>query len=257
MFSTPARRFVAVLLGLVGGLGPIAAAQADTTLTYVGASGRYVVSITPQAVRIDGDGPEWQLYRARDPAILSVEPGDQTYTRLDRDSAGQIRQQMDALRARIENRLQQLPEGKRMAARVAMSDEVPGLNSGTSVGLDRTGAHDTVAGVPCDIYQIVRDGQPADTMCVASADALHLSSASFKTVKSMFALLQDMLKGTGLEGIGLPYQNLSGMPVRFVDSVSGEQRSLVSVSHAAIPKRRFDVPATYVEQQPQRPGASS
>lgn len=241
------------LIALTGVAGP---AAADTTLTYVGASGQTRVYITPDAVRIDGDNSGWQLYRRDDPAIISVSPADQTYTRLDKNTAGEIRHQMDALRARIENRLQQIPRDRRAAARQAMAEKVPELDDkDESVGLDRTGATDRVDGISCHVIQIVRDGKPADKMCIASADALGLSDASFGTVKSMFSLLREMLAGTGLEGIGLPYRNLSGMPVRFVDSISGEHRSLAAISHASIPASRFDIPDDYVEQKPAAPTA--
>ncbi len=244
----------AALAALIGLASIASAAQADTTLTYVGASGQYKVYITPDAVRIDGDGNGWQLYRRADPAIISVSPKDQTYTRLDKNTAGEIRHQMDALRARIENRLQQLPADRRPAARAAMAAKIPGLDGKQqSIGLDHTGATDKVDGISCDVIQIVRGGQPADKICVASADALGLSSASFGTVKSMFSLLRNMLSGTGLEGIGLPYRNLSGMPIRFHDSLSGEQRALAAVSHDAIPSSRFAIPDNYVEQKPEAP----
>ncbi|HET7314148.1 hypothetical protein [Salinisphaera sp.] len=241
----------AAVLGLATVAG---VASADTTLTYVGASGQYKVYITPDAVRIDGDGSGWQLYKKDDPAIFSVSPSDRTYTRLDKDTAGEIRHQLDALRARIENRLQQIPADRRPAARAAMAEKIPALDGGSqSVGLDHTGATDTVDGISCNVIQIVRDGRPANKMCVAEAGALGISDDSFDTVKSMFALLHDMLESTGLEGIGLPYRDLSGMPVRFVDSVSGERRELAAVSHDPIADRRFAIPDSYVEQKLQTP----
>lgn len=248
----------AALLALIALVAFAGSAAADTTLTYVGASGQYKVYISPDAVRIDGDGDGWQLYKRNDPAIISVSPKDQTYTRLDKNTAGEIRHQMDALRARIESRLQQLPADRRAAARAAMAEKIPGLDGKQqSIGLDHTGATDHVDGIACDIIQIVRGGQPADRMCVASAHALGLSSASFATVKSMFALLRDMLSGTGLEGIGLPYRNLSGMPIRFQDSLSGEQRSLAAISHDSIPASRFRIPDNYIEQKPEAPTAGN
>lgn len=243
----------AVLIG-IGVLTGLSSAQADTTLTYAGPDGQYKVYLSADAIRIDGDDRQWQLYHADDPAIISVDPEHRTLTRLDERAAANIRQRMDSLRARVESRLEQLPPAKRKAARAAMSARIPGLNKADQeVGLDRTGHQDTVAGVPCDIVQLVRGGQPADQMCVASRDALSVSTDSFDTLKSMFKQLQGMLKGTGLEGIGLPYQNLTGMPIRFVDSVSQEPRSLVSVAHTHIPDSRFDIPKNYVEQRPSAP----
>lgn len=247
-------RQTAALIIAIGALAGVSTAQADTTLTYAGADGQYKIYMTADAIRIDGDNQQWQLYRAADPAIVSVDPEHRTLTRLDQRAAGDIRQQMDSLRARVESRLAKLPPAKREAARAAMSARIPGLDSKNSaVGLDHTGNQDTVAGVSCEIVQIVRGGQPADQMCVASRNSLAISKASFSTLKSMFKLLQNMLKGTGLEGIGLPYKHLSGMPVRFVDSVSQEQRSLVSISHARIADSRFNIPKSYVEQRPSAP----
>lgn len=242
---------VLVACGLTGGF---TAAQADTTLTYAGPSGQYMVYMTGQAIRINGDDQAWQLYRRSDPAIISVDPADQSFTRLDQRSAVAIRKQMNSLRARVESRLSQLPPAQRAAARQAMSARIPGLdgNSG-SIGLDWTGNQDKVNGVSCEIVQIVRGGKPADQMCVASRKALDISRSSFATLQSMFKLLEGMLKGTGLEGIGLPYQNLSGMPVRFIDGVSQERRSLISVSHDKIPKSRFTIPNSYIEQKPTGP----
>ncbi|MGN8158459.1 hypothetical protein ACS8Y6_00685 [Salinisphaera sp. RV14] len=244
------------MAALIGLTSMASAVQADTTLTYVGASGQYKVYITPKAVRIDGDGSGWQLYKRGDPAIISVSPKDQTYTRLDKNTASEIRHQMSALRARIENRLQQLPPDQRPAARAAMAEKIPGLNGKReSIGLDHTGATDKVDGIACQVIQIVRGGRPAHKMCVASAEALGLSDASFRTVKSMFALLREMLSGTGLEGIGLPYRNLSGMPIRFHDSLSGEQRALAALNHKPIAASRLAIPGNYVEKKPEAASA--
>ncbi len=237
---------LALLLALL--VAAAAPALADTTLIYAGPGGRYSVYMRPQDVRIDGDGPRWQLYHAGKPVLVSVSPKNRTYTRLDQHVAGAIRQRMNALRRHIQNRIAQLPPSQQAAARAAMTSQVPGVAGGTqTVGLDRTGVRDRVAGVPCQIIQIVRNGQPAHSMCVASAQALGISSAAFHTVQSMFALLKRMLAGTGLQGIGLPYRSLKGLPVRFIDSISGQRRSLIRVSHAPIPAARFKIPDDYVE----------
>ena len=47
------------------------------------------------------------------------------------------------------------------------------------VGLDHTGQTETVAGVECEIVQIVRDGRPGETLCLASADALGVDDDTF------------------------------------------------------------------------------
>ncbi|MBO9470090.1 DUF4412 domain-containing protein [Endozoicomonas sp. G2_2] len=241
---------------LAGLLGVAAtAAQADTTLTYQGASGEFTVDMKPGAVRIDDATRQWQLYEESSEAIFSIDPSDRSYTRLDRNTASAIRERVDALRAQIESRVQQLPEGQQATARAAMLQSVPGLDtSAQKVGLDRTGREDSVAGVPCEVVQVVRDGKPAETLCIASPDALGMSKQTFASVKSMFSLMQTMLAGTGFETAGLPYLSLSGMPVRFTDTNSGERRQLSNVAHDSLPEKRFTIPDGYIETAITQPG---
>lgn len=246
------RLFAFVALGAALCAG---AAHADTTLTYQGANGAFKVDMRPGAVRIDDAGPQWQLYKEDADAIFSVNPNEQSYTRLDRDAASTIRGQVETLRARIEQRVQQLPPSQRATARAAMLESVPGLDTrDQKVGLERTGRSDTVAGVTCEIVQVVRNGQPAESLCVAGANALGIDAATFATVKSMFSLMQTMLAGTGFEAAGLPYLSLSGMPVRFTDTNTGERRALTDVAHQTLPDARFDVPNDYIENRVPQPG---
>ncbi|MBS62960.1 DUF4412 domain-containing protein [Salinisphaera sp.] len=248
------RRTAAV--ALLAGLSTVAGiAQADTTLTYQGASGAFTVNMRPGAVRIDDASPQWQLYKEDAKAIFSVDPRERTYTRLDRNSASVIREQVDSLRAQIEDRVQQLPEAQRATARAAMLQSVPGLDTrNQKIGLDRTGRKEDVAGVECEVVQVVRDGQPAETLCVATPKALGISKDTFASVTSMFSLMQTLLAGTGFETAGLPYLSLAGMPIRFTDTNTGERRQLVDVSHKEVSRQRLSIPQDYVETAVTPPG---
>lgn len=238
----------AVLILLAGLAAWTTTAQADTTLTYQGASGEFTVDMAPGAVRIDDASPQWQLYEDDAKAIFSVNPDERSYTRLNRDTASAIRERVDSLRSQIESRVQQLPDSQQATARAAMLQSVPGLDTrDQEIGLDRTGREDSVAGVRCEVVQVVRDGQPAETLCIASPAALDISEAAFASVKSMFSLMQTLLAGTGFETAGLPYLSLSGMPVRFTDTNTGERRELTDVAHDALPGTRFDIPGDYIE----------
>jgi hypothetical protein len=240
------RTAVALVLAGLSALSGIA--QADTTLTYQGASGEFTVDMRPGAVRIDDASPQWQLYEDDAEAIFSINPDERSYTRLDRNTAGTIRERVDSLRAQIESRVQQLPPSQQATARAAMLQSVPGLDTrDQKIGLDRTGRGDSVAGVACKVVQVVRDGKPAETLCVASPEALGISGTTFTSVESMFSLMQTLLAGTGFETAGLPYLSLSGMPVRFTDTNSGEQRQLVDVAHKSLSDSRFTIPDGYIE----------
>lgn len=253
MSRTPVKAVTILLAGLL--VAAAGTAQADTTLTYQGASGKFTVDMKPGAVRIDDATREWQLYEDDAEAIFSVNPAERSYTRLDRNTASIIRERVDNLRAQIESRVQQLPDSQQATARAAMLQSVPGLDTRSQkIGLDRTGREDSVAGVSCEVVQVVRDGQPAETLCVASPEALGISKQTFASVESMFSLMQTLLAGTGFETAGLPYLSLSGMPVRFTDTNSGERRQLVKVGHGSLAQKRFTLPDDYVETAVTQPG---
>ena len=225
------------------------AASDESTLVYQGASGRFTVDVRPGEVRIDDASPDWQLYDESEQAIYTVNPAARSYTRLDKSAASSIRSQVERLRAQVDAKVEELPENQRATARAALLQSMPALDSSEHrVGLDRTGRSETVAGVECDVGQVVRDGQPAETLCVADADALGISTRSFDSVQSMFKLMQTLLAGTGFEAAGLPYLSLAGMPIRFTDTNTGEKRQLVSVSHESLPDSQFAIPDSYDEK---------
>lgn len=235
-----------VLLVLVIGA---ASARADTTLTYATEDGDFVIKIRPGAVRIDDASDRWQLYRESTDSIYSIQPKARSYVKMDKAAAGAIRAQMQTLRDQMEKQLAQLTESQRVQARAMMAQQVPGLDGKShKVELDPTGSTDTVAGRKCEKIQVLRDGTPKETLCVASAKALGMSAKEFQTVESMFSLMQTMLAGTGLDQIGLPYLSLKGVPVRYHDRASKQTRTLKRVDHDKLPDLVFAIPNSYTAQ---------
>lgn len=226
-------------------------AQADTKLVYSGNNGQFVVSVRPGEIRIDDTGDAWQLYRKQSNTIYAINPDKHTYTRMDQDVADTLHQRMKALQAKIEAQLKKLPPERRDIARAVLAEKIPGFsNKPQTVTLEQTGAYDEVAGIKCEIVQVIRDGEPAQRMCVASADALGLSKGGFNTLKAMFNLMHTMLAGTAFQSVGLPYLDLSGMPIRFHSPDGSTKRTLSRVSHQSLEDSLFTVPDTFVEQIP-------
>src|SRR5699024_7980294 len=130
-----------------------------------------------------------QLYREQSNTIFAVNPAKKSFTRMDESVATALQRQMAALRDKIETRIQQLPPEQRDVARAAMAEQIPGFsNKPQDVSLDRTGQTDEVAGIECEIVQVIRNGQPAERMCVASAAALDMTEDGFQTMTAMFSL---------------------------------------------------------------------
>lgn len=226
-------------------------AQADTRLVYSGDSGQFVVSIRAGEIRIDDTNGGWQLYRKKANTIYAVDPSKNSYTRMDEDVAATLHERMANLRAKIEAQIEKLPPNRRDIARSVLQDQIPGFTGKPQkVTLDSTGGHDKVSGIKCEIVQVVRDGEPAERMCIATAAALGMPDDEFATLKAMFGLMHTMLAGTGFEAVGLPYLDLSGMPIRFHARKGHAQRTLTQVAHTALDDKLFRVPDTYIEQIP-------
>ncbi|MES1944637.1 hypothetical protein PC39_10997 [Salinisphaera sp. PC39] len=221
-------------------------AGADTTLVYGGGDGDFTVRLRPGELRIDDPGPTWQLYRAAEDSIYTVDPEAKRYRRLDADAARAIRRRLDKLRARIEARLAELPEDKRAAARAALADQVPGFDATAGdTRAEATGAVSKVAGHKCREIEIRRDGKPQETLCVADPGALGIPPAEFATVRGMFELMETLLAGTGFENVGLPYLALEGMPVRYRQDGTGARRTLRRVGHDRLSDLVFEIPPGY------------
>ncbi len=238
--------FCLALLMTLLGTPPVAA---DTTLTYDTADGEFVVKVRPGLVRIDDASDRWQLYREETGTIYSVEPKARSYIKMDKAAAGAIRNQMQTLRDQMEKQLAQLTEAQRAQARAMMVGQIPGLDGKEhKISLEPTGGTDTVAGKTCRKIQVLRDGKPQESLCVANAEELGMAGEEFETVEAMFSLMQSMFVGTGLEHIGLPYLSLGGMPIRYQDPVSGQTRSLKHVSHSKLSSLAFEIPSSYKSQ---------
>lgn len=228
-------------------------AQADTRLVYDGEDGQFIVSIQPGEIRIDYTGSAWQLYRKENNTIYAVNPSKQSYTRMDKSVAAILHKRMAALRERIEAQLKRLPPQRRDIARAVLAEQLPGFTGKPqSVSLNRTGQYDHVAGIKCEIVQVIRGGEPARRMCVASAEALGLSEAGYDTLKAMFDLMHTILAGTSFQAVGLPYLDLSGMPIRLHSADGSAKRTLISVSHEPLKDSLFNIPDSYEERVPGR-----
>lgn len=243
-----------ILAYIVGALTCAVAttAAADTTLVYDADGDVFKVRVRPGAIRIDDAGKRWQLYRQSENTIYSVDPESDSYVRMDADTAATIRDQMQALRERMEKKLAGLPPEQREAARAALAGQVPGFGQEqTKASVRKTGNTARVAGRTCRVVEVHRGGKAAESLCVANREDLDMSKDEFAAIESMFALMKTMLAGTGLEYVGLPYLELDGMPIRYANASGDGKRTLSRVNHDDLSDLVFEIPQNYEERQPQ------
>lgn len=243
-----------ILIHLAGILACVftTASMADTTLVYETSQGKLTVRVAPGVVRIDDAGSRWQLYRQAENTIYSVNPDNNTYIRMDADSASAIREQMQQLRKRMDEKISKLPPEQRAMARAALARKFPILDQQRQqTGVEETGKTAQVAGRSCRILVITQDSQPAGSLCLAERETLGMSKAEFAAVKAMFGLMKAMLADTGLGYVSLPHAQLDGMPLRYSGATGDVSRTLSEVSHNALSGMIFKIPPSYRELRPQ------
>ncbi|HLQ86240.1 MAG TPA: hypothetical protein VK110_08835 [Salinisphaeraceae bacterium] len=238
------------LLLTLGLLTMACAVQADTRLSYVDQQGQTTtVSIRAGAIRIDAGDGTWQLYQQRSDTLYTLDPASKSYTRMNPERAATLRRRMAQVQRDIERQLEKLPARKRAAARAALAEQLPGFDDDTwAVSLATGQGTDRVAGVECKIVQVLRGDTPAASLCVASAEALALTSAESATLQSMFALMDGMLAGTAFAAASLPYTELAGMPIRYRSADHSNERRLTQVAHGALDDALFALPPGFQEQ---------
>lgn len=243
-------RILACMIGLAALFGTTIA-SADTTLVY-NANGKTIkMRIHAGSIRIDDTGPRWLLYRQTKNTLYSVNPRDHSYIRIDADTANTLRMIMQTLREQATSRLSTLMPEKRAAARDEIAEELQlsiHWQKTQQINIKKTDDNARVADITCRIVVVERTDNSGHQLCVAEPETLGMTEPEFAAVQSMFALMRNLLAGTGREYMGLPYIQLEGMPIRYPDASNASKHSLSQVSHEKLSKTIFTIPDKYQEQ---------
>ena len=109
-----------------------------------------------------------------------------------------------------------------------------------------TGEKKTIRGHDCTVerYEV---GEDIDGIaCIASPDAVGISSADWKTMERMFAMLTDMANNMmpgGLGGLDVAAPN--GIAIEASDADGGDRQVLTDIEHGTIDGAKFAIPSGY------------
>jgi hypothetical protein len=196
-----------------------------------------------------------------------LDPDDKSYIVFDKVTMEQLAKQMNAGVTKMKEQLAKLPPEQRAQIEAQMG---PMLGGGGGkkwvVEATDTGKSDKVDGRACRIWEVKRNGELDDQICVVAYSALPGKENLQEVFANFSKVFEEMAKAVPmLEGMMSnefdAQAKVNGFPVRsrgYEDGKLGNEEQLVKVwREEAIPASMFEVPAGYKKKaMPMGPGAN-
>lgn len=199
--------------------------------------------------------------------MFIVDDADQSYIEFDKATMEQLSKQIGAAMARMKEQLAKMPPEQRaqIEAMMAKSPGMGGEDQKWVVDVVDTGKSDKVDGRSCRVWDVKRNGELDDQLCVVPFAQLP-GKENFQAVFANFArVFEEMAKSVpALSGVMSnefgAQTKVGGFPVRsrsYEDGKLGSEEQLVKVwREQAIPAAMFEIPAGYKPKKMPAPGAT-
>ena len=191
------------------------------------------------------DGPQ-QILR-----IINVE--GKSYTEMTKDDADRMGAMMNAMMAKMKEKIAKLPPEQR--AKIEASMGPGGLVVGTARPEFRRAGTDTVGKWTCDKYEAFRNEQKVMEICTVDPKTLGLTPADFEISKSFGAFFEKVVPqgADQVVGIGtIEKHGYSGVPVRRVMYRNGKvlaTSDVIEVRRQSFDASSYDAPAGFRRQE--------
>ena len=178
--------------------------------------------------------------------MIMVDNGRKMIMEFDEATMQRQRQRMQAqLQPMMEKLREQMkhmsPEQRRM-----MEQQMGGLmkgaqGSGGPTFSSKALGSDSVNGIRCRRMAILKDGQPAYEVCMASRSDAGIPQQDYETLVRMFAFMRNMAK-SATAAPPIP-DDMKGVPVRMTNLGDGKVQSVKKISTSALPADPFKIPS--------------
>ena len=218
------------------------------------------ISLEPDRLRMNNPQGE-MIYRADLHKVWMIDAQDHTYRELTPESMQQMRSQMSAAMAQMQQSLQSMPPEQRQRIEAMMAKRgMPGGNPAQpkQVTWTKAGASKTVGQWSCMPYKMSVNGADQATMCIAKLSDVGLTRDDMKAFISFSAFMQQGMPGGGSATAMYDFDAMSkqigfdGVPVETTHAEPGGPAEVVgtlqSVEHKSIPADTFELPGGYTKQ---------
>ena len=190
-------------------------------------------------------------------AMYILDDSDKTYIAMDKATMEKVGKQLNEAIARAKEQIAKLPPEQRAQAEQMMG----GANLGggeNKVDVTDTGKSETVEGRKCRVWDVTRNGELDEQICVVPYSALPGKEDLSKVFANFAKIYEEMTKNVPMLAGSMSNEftarvKAGGFPVRSRGYENGkliDEETLVKVwREEAIPASMFEIPAGYTQKQ--------
>jgi len=195
--------------------------------------------------------------------LYIVDDSDQTYVVFDKAAMEQLAKKLNAGIEKMKEQMAKLPPEQRAQMEQALGGQMPGLTGEVErakIEVIDTGKTDKVDGRACRVWDMKRNGELDEQICVAPYTSLP-GNENFQQIFANFAkVFEEMAKSVPMLAGDMDREfeaqaKVNGFPVRtrsYEDGKLGDREQLMKVwREEKMPASTFEVPAGYKQKQVQ------
>jgi hypothetical protein len=219
----------------------------------------YVQGNSGRFVDIAGPGSDGHATATiiKDGNLYAIDDTDKTYVQLDKASMEALAKKMNDAMTQVREQLAKMPAEQRAQMEQMLAKQMPGFAGGDqkwTVEAVDTGKSDKVDGRPCRLWDVKRNGELDEQLCVVPFSALP-GKENFQAVFGNFAkVFEEMAKSVPmLSGLMTnefsAQEKINGFPVRSRDYENGQLSDMERVMSVwreqNVPASMFAIPTGY------------
>jgi len=192
----------------------------------------------------------------KDGKMFVVDDQRKSYREMDKATMQGYSSQANAAMAQMQERMKNMPPEQRAQMEKMMSGMAPGgaMPSKNDVWTSKdTGKNETVEGRKCRLWQLLRNGQLAEELCVVPFSTLPGKEDFQKSFKQIAEAFEGFTAGMPGSESAKARNSINGYPVRVRTYTNGKQAAteqvLKSWKEESVPASTFEIPAGYKKQE--------
>jgi hypothetical protein len=204
--------------------------------------------------------PDGRATIIKDGMLYMIDDAQKTYVVFDQPTMDALGKQLNVVMEQAKEQIAKLPPDARAQAEEQLAQQMPGMADGKKWVVEAvdTGKSDKVDGRSCRIWEMKRNGELDDQLCVVAYTSLP-GKENFQSVFADFAkAFEQMAKSVPMLAGAMTNEfaaqaRVNGFPVRsraYENGKPGDLEQVMSVwREESIPAAMFDVPAGYKKEQ--------
>ncbi|WHZ18002.1 MAG: hypothetical protein OJF55_000151 [Rhodanobacteraceae bacterium] len=245
---------------MVGWMSLATAAQAGTVV-HMGQRAQPDGKVEPRSViyaqggqfrmdTLDAHGNVRDFVLVRDGQIWQVDVGQRTFYHFDKAA---LAGQQQAMQARMQAALQQLPAAQRAAMEAHMNTFLEHVQH-ANLSFTDTGRTDKAGSWACEVWQLKRNGKPESDACIAPTGALTGGAELVQATRKAAATAADVLSSVPAARAAAArfamFDTADGFPVRtrYLRNGKPEDEEIVtSIATQSLPADKFAIPKGFTQ----------